>query len=108
MANQTKDYSYYLVDLGVAYTEDTDAVVDLARSVADGMRAEAPYRDSMLDPLEVLGVDAFAESQVTIKMRLKTLPLKQWESDAVPPAPQEAFEAGHWIVPSAPAHSRAT
>jgi small conductance mechanosensitive channel len=79
IANQTRDYSYYLVDLGVAYKEDTDAVVDLARSVAAGMRTESPYRESMLEGLEVLGVDAFAESQVTIKMRLKTLPLKQWE-----------------------------
>ncbi|MGE3844624.1 MAG: mechanosensitive ion channel family protein [Vicinamibacterales bacterium] len=32
-----------------------------------------------LAPLEVLGVDAFADSQVTIKVRIKTIPLKQWE-----------------------------
>ena len=33
----------------------------------------------ILAPLEVLGVDAFADSQVTIRVRVKTLPLKQWE-----------------------------
>ncbi len=33
----------------------------------------------MLAPLEVIGVDALAESGVTIRFRLKTLPLKQWE-----------------------------
>jgi small conductance mechanosensitive channel len=33
----------------------------------------------VLEPLEVLGVDAFEASQVTIKIRVKTLPLKQWE-----------------------------
>jgi len=32
-----------------------------------------------LEPLEVLGVDAFDDSQVTIKIRIKTVPLKQWE-----------------------------
>jgi small conductance mechanosensitive channel len=79
LSNQSKDFSYYVLDLGVAYREDTDEVVDVARSVADEMRSEALYAESMLEGLEVLGVDAFAESQVTIKMRLKTLPLKQWE-----------------------------
>jgi small conductance mechanosensitive channel len=79
LSNQSKDFSYYVLDLGVSYREDTDVVVDVARSVADEMRAEAAYAEHMLDGLEVLGVDAFAESQVTIKMRLKTLPLRQWE-----------------------------
>jgi small conductance mechanosensitive channel len=31
----------------------------------------------MLESLEVLGVDDFGPSQVTIKIRLKTVPLKQ-------------------------------
>jgi small conductance mechanosensitive channel len=32
----------------------------------------------MLEPIEILGVDSFADSAVTIKARLKTLPLRQW------------------------------
>ena len=32
----------------------------------------------ILEPLEVFGVDAFADSAVVIKGRIKTLPLKQW------------------------------
>jgi small conductance mechanosensitive channel len=79
LSNQSKDFSYYLMDLGVAYQQDTDEAVDVARRVADDMRADAAYAPSMLEGLEVLGVDAFAESQVTIKMRLKTLPLRQWQ-----------------------------
>jgi len=34
---------------------------------------------AVLAPLEVLGVDALAESGVTVRFRLKTLPLKQWD-----------------------------
>jgi small conductance mechanosensitive channel len=48
------------------------------KEVADDMLAEPQYALSMLGPLEVLGVDAFDESQVTIKVRLKTVPLQQW------------------------------
>ena len=33
----------------------------------------------ILADLEMLGVDDFADSQVTIKFRIKTLPIKQWE-----------------------------
>ena len=30
-------------------------------------------------PLEVLGVDAFKASEVTLRFRIKTLPLRQWD-----------------------------
>jgi moderate conductance mechanosensitive channel len=33
----------------------------------------------MLGPLEVIGVDKFGDSSVDIRVRLKTIPLKQWE-----------------------------
>jgi small-conductance mechanosensitive channel len=79
IANMTKDYSYYLIDMGVAYKEDTDKVVAVMRDVADELASDPAFGQSILAPLEVLGVDAFADSSVTIKVRLKTLPLKQWE-----------------------------
>ena len=34
---------------------------------------------SILEPLEVLGVDAFKATEVTLRFRIKTLPLKQWD-----------------------------
>ena len=37
------------------------------------------YASSILEPLEVLGVDNFEASSVTLRFRIKTLPLKQWE-----------------------------
>jgi small conductance mechanosensitive channel len=79
LANLTKDFSYYLIDLGVDYSEDTDRVVDLLVRIADELRREEPYASSVLEPLEVIGVDDFTESKVVIKVRIKTLPLKQWE-----------------------------
>jgi len=33
----------------------------------------------ILADLEMFGVDDFGDSQVTIKFRIKTLPIKQWE-----------------------------
>jgi small conductance mechanosensitive channel len=79
LSNRTKDFSYYVIDIGVAYKEDTDVVVEVLREVGAALAADAEYRTSVLEPLEVLGVDDFAESQVTIKIRIKTVPLKQWD-----------------------------
>ena len=78
VANLTKDFSYYLLDLGVAYHENTDAVVEVLKSIDSGMRAEDEYRDLILEPIEILGVDRFEDSAVMIKARIKTPPLKQW------------------------------
>ena len=47
-------------------------------ALADEMMKEEAYRDEILAPLEVLGVDQFADSAVVIKARIKTRPLEQW------------------------------
>lgn len=79
LANRTKDYSYYVIDLPMDYDSDSDDVVNAVRAAADGLMADPAYAPSILEPLEVLGVDAFGDSQVTLKFRMRTAPLKQWE-----------------------------
>jgi len=78
ISNLTKDFSYYVLDMGVAYKEDTDRVVGGMRQVADKMRLDPAFAPNMLEPLEVLGVNDFADSAVVIKVRLKTMPISQW------------------------------
>lgn len=78
LSNMTKDWSAYVMDIGVAYKEDTDRVVAVMRRVAAELQAEPDYGAVMLEPLEIIGVDAFADSAVIIKARLKTLPIRQW------------------------------
>jgi len=78
ISNLTKDFSYYVLDMGVAYKEDTDRVVEVMRQVADELRQDPAFGPSMLEPLEVLGVNDFADSAVVIKVRLKTVPIMQW------------------------------
>ena len=78
VTNMTKEYSQALVEIGVAYKEDVDEVIGILQRVADDMRNDDAFRDSILDPLEVLGLDSFGDSSVNIKVRLRTLPAKQW------------------------------
>lgn len=76
--NMTKDYSYSLFNIGVAYREDVDEVMGVLREIAEDVRKDPQFSDDILEPLEMLGVDQFADSAVIIKCRIKTQPIKQW------------------------------
>ena len=77
LSNMSKDWSAYVLDVPVAYKEDTDKVIDIMRRVGDAMRAEPQFGAVMLEPMEIFGVDAFTPSGVTIKARIKTRPQQQ-------------------------------
>jgi len=76
--NLTKDYAYYVFNVGVAYREDVDAVIEELKLLGQELRADPEYGSLMLDDIEVLGLDAFQDSAVVVKARIKTLPIKQW------------------------------
>ncbi|MGH7396154.1 MAG: mechanosensitive ion channel family protein [Candidatus Rokuibacteriota bacterium] len=78
LANMTKDWSGYVLDVEVAYREDPDRVVAVMRRVAEELRQDEALRPLILEPIEIFGVDAFKESSIVIKARLKTLPIQQW------------------------------
>ena len=78
LANRSMDFSYYVVNLPLAYGQDTDRVGALMKQIADGLLRDDAYRPFILEPLEVIGVDAFEEHAVRLKVRIKTAPLKQW------------------------------
>jgi moderate conductance mechanosensitive channel len=78
LSNLSKDYSYALLDIGVAYKHDTDDVVAVLQATANEMQATVEFGSLMLEPIEIIGVEAFGDSSVTIRIRMKTLPLKQW------------------------------
>jgi small-conductance mechanosensitive channel len=78
LANKSLHFSFYVVNLPLAYGEDTDAAAAVLREIADAMMRDDSYRPFMLEPLEVIGVDAFEETTVRLKVRLKTAPQRQW------------------------------
>jgi small conductance mechanosensitive channel len=78
LSNMTREYSYYVFALGVAYNEDTDRVIEAMEEVAGELAQEPEFKPLILEPLEVFGVDRFAEASVIVKARIKTLPIRQW------------------------------
>jgi small conductance mechanosensitive channel len=78
ITNMTKDYSRYVLDVGVAYREDVDTVIAILREIDESMRRDIAFGKDMLEPLEVMGLDRFEDSAVIVRARLKTRPLQQW------------------------------
>ncbi|MCK9276356.1 MAG: mechanosensitive ion channel family protein [Syntrophales bacterium] len=78
VTNMTKDYGRYVFDIGVAYREDVDHVIEVIKDVDRELREDPAFKDDILEPIEILGLDQFADSAVIIKARTKTQPIKQW------------------------------
>jgi small-conductance mechanosensitive channel len=78
VTNMSRDYAYAVIDVGVAYREDTDEVTQLMQEVGAGMRDDEDWRDRILDDMEMAGVDQWADSAVILRCRFKVRPLEQW------------------------------
>jgi small conductance mechanosensitive channel len=78
IVNMTKDFSFYVLNVGVAYREDLDHVYAVLTEVASDLAADPEYGPSILDALDIQGVDQFADSAVIIRARIKTKPIEQW------------------------------
>ncbi len=78
VTNMTKDFSRYVFDIGVAYREDVDEVIKVIEQVDEDLRSDPEFGTLILEPIEVLGLNEFADSAVVIKARTKTKPIEQW------------------------------
>jgi small conductance mechanosensitive channel len=78
VSNMTHGWSRALFNIGVAYKEDVDQVMKVLVDLGKELRADSTFRQHILDDPEMLGVDSFDDSAVTIKFFIKTRPLQQW------------------------------
>lgn len=78
ISNLTRGWSRAVVDIGISYDEDVDKVQRVLVEVAEGLKADPIYGVSMIEPMEILGIESFAESAVSIRVLFKTLPGRQW------------------------------
>lgn len=78
VTNMTKEFSRYVFDVGVSYRENVDEVIRVLKLIDEGMRQDPVYKNDILEPIEILGLDKFADSSIIIKARTKTRPIRQW------------------------------
>jgi len=79
VSNLSKEWSRAVVDIGISYREDIDQIIALLSQIGKDLEGEEPYKSAILEPMQILGVEQFKESEIVIRTIVKTVPLKQWE-----------------------------
>ena len=79
VTNQTRDFSYAVLDISVAYKENIPNVMNVLKETGDELKNDIAFSKMILDDIEVLGLDSFDDSSILIKCRIKTYPQFQWE-----------------------------
>lgn len=78
VTNKTRGFAYSVIDVGVAYRENVNDVLDIMRTVGAELRADPEMAPKILEDLEIAGVDAWADSAVVLRCRFKVAPIEQW------------------------------
>jgi small-conductance mechanosensitive channel/predicted nucleic acid-binding Zn-ribbon protein len=76
--NSTTEWARVVLDVGVAYKEQIDQVIDVLLEIAAELKSDAAFSEFVLGEPEMFGVDALADSSVVVKLGLKVQPDKQW------------------------------
>jgi small conductance mechanosensitive channel len=78
LANKSKDFSYYVLTVAIPLEEDPERVMQAMRDAGALLQADSEFQPHILEPIEIYGIDGWEPGQLTIKGRIKTVPLKQW------------------------------
>lgn len=78
LSNRTKEWSAAVFDVGVAYKEDASKVMEIIKEVGDELIADSAFQNKIIETIEIMGLDQFADSAIVIRARIKTKPSQQW------------------------------
>lgn len=74
VANATRDWTRALLDVGVAYEEDTDRCEMVLREVGTGLEKDAQFGKKLIGPFEYPGIVNFNDSSVALRVVVRTQP----------------------------------
>lgn len=78
VSNMTKGWSAMVFDIGVAYKENLNKVMSIMKEVSENLRNDPDFKNLILEPMEIFGLDSFGDSALIVKGRIKTKPIQQW------------------------------
>lgn len=78
ITNQSLGFAFAVLDISITYGSDIDAAMGIMRKVDEEMRADKEQAARILGPLEIAGVDQWADSSLVIRGRIQVKPLEQW------------------------------
>lgn len=100
VSNRSSGWSKAILDVGVSYTEDLTKVGEVLRRAGSDLMVDPEIGRYLIEAPEILGVESFAESSVTVRIAAKTIPGKQWTvSRAYRQGIKEAFDREGISIP---------
>ncbi|MBA3034519.1 MAG: mechanosensitive ion channel family protein [Gammaproteobacteria bacterium] len=78
VTNMTRGFAFAVVDVGVAYRENVDQALAVMRRVGDELRADPVFGVKIIEDIEMVGVEKWADSAVILRCRFKVMPIEQW------------------------------
>ena len=78
-SNFTQEYSRVNLNIGVAYGEDLDRVMQIIDRVGEELAQDPSFGPMIISPPKALRVDNFGDSGIDIKIVGDTQPIKQWD-----------------------------
>ena len=79
VGNRSQGYAQVIVDLPVPYGADLTAVGAAMKAAADGLAAEPPWQDAVLEEPELVGVEQIGHERVVLRLTVKVRPADQWQ-----------------------------
>ena len=77
-ANRTKNYSRVVLDIGVAYKENLERVIIILNQIGNELSADPVFGLNIIKAPQVLRIQSFDDSCITIRMLGDCKPMKQW------------------------------
>ncbi|MGP1717718.1 MAG: mechanosensitive ion channel family protein [Methylophilus sp.] len=77
VTNRSRDFSYAVIEITLAYEENIPEVIQIMQQVADDLSRDGVFKNKILGPAEVNDVDKLTDSAVVIRCRFKVLPLEK-------------------------------
>lgn len=78
VTNRTKDWARPVIDVDIAYEEDLGKAITVLREVLEQLRTDPELSTAVLEPGEILGVEALGPTHARVRLMVKTRPMDQW------------------------------
>ena len=79
LSNMTKEWSAMVFDIGVAYKENVDYVMEVMSNVGATLADDSVWKSEIIEPIKILGLQSFDDSAIVIRARIRTKPMRQWD-----------------------------
>ncbi|WP_300606173.1 mechanosensitive ion channel family protein [Trebonia sp.] len=79
VGNESQGWARAVIDFPVPYTANLSTIRTLLSNAAGTMWSEPPWRMVMLEEPEVWGAQEVSSDEITMRIVVKTAPLRQWE-----------------------------